>query len=193
MFEVEIDSGSNGSLRLPEELAAALSWKAEPRPGPLVEAIDEEARDCLGRLNGRLTLGSLVLPEPVASVGGSAPSIGYDVLGRFCIVFDQRTDKVRFYSRQAGPIISPSERSVGLSVKLEPAGWRIAGVIPGSPAEEAGVAAGDLITQIEGKPARNWSRDQLHDWVDTHDAMRIRVVSGGSSRDLKLRVWLLVP
>jgi len=192
-FEVEIDSGSNGSLHLPTELASSLSWKAEPRPGPLIEAIDEETRDYLGRLNGRLTLGSLVLPEPVASVRGAEPSIGYDVLGRFCIVFDQRADKVRFYSQQAGLIASPSERSVGLSIILDPAGWRVARVIPGSPAEEARLAAGDLITRIEGKLASNWSRDQLHDWVDTHAAMKLRVVSGGSSRDIKLRVWLLVP
>jgi predicted aspartyl protease len=192
-FDVEIDSGSNGSLHLPVELASAFSWKAELRPGPLLEAIDEETRDYLGRLNGRLTLGGLVLPEPVASVGGSLPSIGYDVLGGFCVVFDQRANKVRFYSRQAGPIASPSERSVGLSVKLDPAGWRVARVIPGSPAEEARLAAGDLITGIEGKLASDWSRDQLHDWVDSHDAMNLQVVRGGASRDINLRVWLMVP
>ena len=192
-FEVEIDSGSNGSLHLPAELASSLSWKADPRPGPLIEAIDEEMQDYLGRLNGRLTLGSLVLPEPVASVGGAEPSIGYDVLGRFCIVFDQRADRVRFYSQQAGPIASPSERSVGLSVKLDPAGWRVVRVIPGSPAEEARLAVGDLITGIEGKLARDWSRDQLHDWVDTHDAMKLQLLSSGASRDINLRVWLMVP
>ena len=192
-FEVEIDSGSNGSLHLPVELASSLSWKAEPRPGPLIEAIDEETQDYLGRLNGRLTLGSLVLPEPVASVGGAEPSIGYDVLGRFCIVFDQRADRVRFYSLQAGPIASPSERSVGLSVKLDPAGWRVVRVIPGSPAEEARLAVGDLITGIEGKLASAWSRDQLHDWVDTHDAMKLQLLSSGASRDINLRVWLMVP
>jgi len=192
-FEVEIDSGSNGSLHLSTELAAVLSWKVEPRPGPLLEAIDEETRDHLGRLHGQLTLGSLVLPAPVASIGGSMPSIGYDVMGRFCIAFDQRADKVRFYSREAGPIASPSERSVGVSLKLDPAGWRIAGVIPGSPAEAARCAIGDVITRIEGKPARDWSRDQIHDWVETHDALTLRVATGGSSRDLKLRVWLLVP
>ncbi len=193
LLELEIDSGSNGGLHLPIDLAAALSWKAEPRPGPLVEAIDEEARDYLGRLNGELTLGDLVLPEPVTSVGGSWPSIGYDVLSRFCIVFDQRAEKVRFYSGQAGPIASPSERSVGVSVKPEPAGWRVARIIPGSPAEEARLAAGDLITRIEGRPAREWSRDEFHDWVDAHDAMSLRVVSDGASRDIRLRVWLLVP
>jgi predicted aspartyl protease len=166
-FEVEIDSGSNGCLHLPAQLATALSWKAEPRPGPLIEAINEEARDYLGRLNGRLTLGGLELPEPVAAVGGSPPSIGYDLLSRFCVVFDQRADKVRF--------------------------WRIAGVIPGSPAEEAGLAAGDLIVRIEDRLATEWSRDQIHDWVETGSAMGLRVVSGGASRDLRLRVWLLVP
>jgi predicted aspartyl protease len=192
-FEVEIDSGANGSLQLPAELAAAVSWKAEPRPGSLVEVIDEEARDYLGRLNGRLALGSLALPEPVASIGGASPAVGYDLLSRFCVVFDQRAGQVRFYSAQTGPIASPPERSVGLSVKRVPAGWRIARVIPGSPAEAARLDVGDVVTRIEGQPAVDWSRDQLHDWVDTHQAISLRVVSDGSSRDLNLRVWLLVP
>jgi len=192
-FELEIDSGSNGNLHLPGELATTLTWKAEPRPGSMVEAMDEESRDYLGRVNGRLTLGSLDLPEPVASIGGPAPSIGYDVLGRFCVVFDQRADKVRFYSAQAGPFGSPPERSVGLSLKVDPAGWRVARVIPGSPAEEARLTAGDLVTRIEGRPAGKWSRNQLQDWVQTHRAMNLRVVRGGSARDVRLRVWLLVP
>ncbi len=192
-FELEIDSGSNGGLHVPADLAAALSWKAGPRPGPLVEAFNEETHDYLGRANGQLALGDLVMPEPVTSVGGTLPSIGYDVLGRFCVVFDQRANLVRFYSSQAGPIASPSERSVGLSVTPGPAGWRVERIIPGSPAEEARLSAGDLITRVEGTPAHDWSRDQLHDWVDAHDAMSLQVVSDGVSRDVNLRVWLLVP
>ncbi len=192
-FEVEIDSGSSGNLHLPADLADMLSWKAEPRPGPLIEAMTEAAREYLGRVNGQLALGDLVLPEPVASIGGQLPSIGYDVLSRFCVAFDQRTDRVRFYSARAGPFLSPPERSVGLSVSLDPAGWRVVRVIPGSPAEEARIASGDLITRLENQPACEWSHDQLHDWVETHDTMRLRVVSDGSSRDLQLRTWLLVP
>ena len=192
-FEVEIDSGSNGSLHVTRDLAAGLSWKTRPRPGPLIEAVDEEARDLLGRLGGQLTMGDLGIPEPVASVGGAMPSIGYDVLGRFCIVFDQRADKVRFYSRDTATIPSPSERSVGLSIKLDPAGWRVAGVIPGSPAEEARVVTGDLLARIEDRPASAWTRDQIHDWVETHDTLLVGVVNHTGTRDIKLRVWLLVP
>ena len=53
-LEIEIDSGANGGLRIPPDLAAELLWKSEPRPGPLVEAVGDEGRDYMGRLSGRV-------------------------------------------------------------------------------------------------------------------------------------------
>jgi hypothetical protein len=29
--------------------------------------------------------------------------------------------------------------------------------------------------------------------VDTHDAMKLQLLSSGASRDINLRVWLMVP
>jgi len=192
-LEVQIDSGANGGMRIPGDLAAELSWKAEPRPGPLVEAVGDEERDYIGRLAGRLTVGELEQIEPVVSIGGRLPALGYDILHRYCVVFDQRSDLVRFYSKEAGTIPAPSERSVGLSLKRDPAGWRVAGVIPGSPAEEAHLAAGDLVARIEGRRATDWARDQIHDWVENHEAMALVVSTPSGSRKVRLRVWSLVP
>ena len=69
----------------------------------------------------------------------------------------------------------------------------MAGIIPGSPAEEAHVNTGQLVTQIEGQPARTWTRDQLQSWIDTHEAIALAVSDSTGQRDLKLKVWSLVP
>jgi C-terminal processing protease CtpA/Prc len=84
-------------------------------------------------------------------------------------------------------------RSVGLSLETEAAGWRVVGVIPGSPAEGNAVSAGDLITRIEGRPALQWSRDQLDRWIDTRATVALQITSEPGPRDLVLRVWSLVP
>jgi predicted metalloprotease with PDZ domain len=140
-----------------------------------------------------LTLGGLEQTEPVASIGGRFPVLGYDLLHHFYIVFDQRNDLVRFYSKETGTIPAPSERSVGLSLKIDPAGWRIAGVIPGSPAEEARLAADDLVVRIEDRRATEWARDQIHDWIENHAAMALVVTTPSGAREVRLRVWSLVP
>jgi hypothetical protein len=33
----------------------------------------------------------------------------------------------------------------------------------------------------------------LHDWVDAHDTLTLRVANGAAGRELTLPVWLLVP
>jgi C-terminal processing protease CtpA/Prc len=82
---------------------------------------------------------------------------------------------------------------VGLSLEAEAAGWRVVGIIPGSPAEGGGVAAGDLISCIEGRPAAQWSRDQIDRWIDTRATIALQIGDGSSPRNLVLRVWPLVP
>ncbi|MDD2546707.1 MAG: DegQ family serine endoprotease [Burkholderiaceae bacterium] len=50
---------------------------------------------------------------------------------------------------QIGPVTKDVAESIGLG---KPAGAFVTGVEPGSPADKAGVEAGDIITRFEGKP-----------------------------------------
>jgi hypothetical protein len=52
---------------------------------------------------------------------------------------------------------------------------------------------GDLVTQIEGKTARSWTRDQIQDWIDAHESVALKLSGAGGERDVNLRVWSLVP
>ena len=72
-------------------------------------------------------------------------------------------------------------------------GWRVAGIIPNSPAEQAAIKEGDLVTQIEGQPARNWARDQIQNWIDAHATLALRLSATSGEREVNLRVWSLVP
>jgi len=192
-FEVMVDTGPTDTLHLPPASVASLSWKTAPRPGLLLAVAGEIDREQIGRLLGEMDLGQLRQLEPVVDISNGEPSIGVGLLHSFCLIFDESNDKLWLCSAEAGPVPSPGERSVGLSMIAESAGWRVVAIIPNSPAEEATIVNGDLVTSIEGKPARSWTRDQIQDWIDAHEFLALRLSGASGERDVNLRVWALVP
>jgi predicted aspartyl protease len=192
-LEVMVDTGATDKLHLPLASVASLNWKTAPRPGMLISAAGEMGREQVGRLSGALELGTLRQLEPVVDVGEGTPNIGVGLLHSFCLVFDESEDKLWICTADSGPVPSPGERSVGLSMIADSAGWRVIATIPNSPAEAAAIVEGDVLTQIEGKPASSWTRDQIQDWIDAHDTLVLKVSGTAGERDLNLRVWSLVP
>jgi predicted aspartyl protease len=190
---VLIDTGSNGDMSLPATLGRAMRWEDEPRPGALVAVVGEVGREQIGRLAGNLRLDQVRQPEPTASVSSGPASIGLRLLENFCVVFHESENRMWLCSADDEPGRAPIEYSIGLSLLPSPGGWRVAGIIPGSPAERAHLRAGALITEIEGHPAQTWTRDQIQDWIDSHDAVALTVSDQTGRRNLSLRVWPLVP
>jgi predicted aspartyl protease len=192
-FDVMIDTGATDRLHLTPDSVASLNWKIPPRPGLLVAAAGEIDREQVGRLSGTLELGQLRQLEPVAEISDGNPSIGVGLLHSFCLVFDESEDKLWLCSAESGLVPSPGERTVGLSMIADSAGWRVYAIIPNSPAERAAIVKDDLVTQIEGKPAHSWSRDQIQNWIEAHDSLVLRLSGATGERDVNLRVWSLVP
>jgi predicted aspartyl protease len=192
-FEVMIDTGASDRLHLPPAAVASLSWKTAPRPGLLIAVAGEIGREQVGRLSGELDLGQLRQLEPVVDISEGTPSLGVGLLHSFCLVFDESEDKLWLCSVESGLVPSPGERSVGLSMIADSAGWRVVAIIPNSPAEQAAIVSGDLVTQIEGKPALSWTRDQIQDWIETHEFLALTLSGAAGERDVNLRVWSLVP
>ena len=192
-LEVMIDTGANQALQLPVKLAPAFQWKVEPRAGSLVAVFGEVGREEIGRLNGSLLIGGVEQVEPTAVVSAGPASLGLRSFERFCVVFHQAENKVWLCGPDSGPIKPTAERSIGLSVCSAPGGLRIAGVIPGSPAAMAHLAAGALITQIEHRPAASWTRDQMEQWINSHAEVALVIADKDGARALTLGVWDLVP
>ncbi len=191
--DVMIDTGANHALHLTSELASAFQWKVEPRAGSLVAAVGETGREWIGRLAGSLLLGGIEQVEPTAVISAGPPSLGLRSLESLCVIFHQSENMVWFCGPGTAPLEPTAERSIGLSLYSDPGGWRVAGVIPGSPAEQAHVAAGSLVTQVQGRPAMSWTRDEMQQWIESHADVALVVASEAGERALTLQVWDLVP
>lgn len=191
--ELMIDTGANQALQLPAGQASSFQWKVEPRTGSMVVVFGEVGREAIGRLAGTMSIGCIQQIEPAAVISGGMGSLGFRTLERFCVVFHQTEKKVWFCGSMPLPIMPAAERSIGLSVYSDRGGLRVAGVIPGSPADDAHLAAGSLVTQIEHRPATGWTRDQMEQWINSHAEVALVVSDTAGERALTLRVWDLVP
>jgi hypothetical protein len=111
-----------------------------------------------------LTLGAVRIDGPVAELSdaehGSFSDANYDgnigsaLLKRFVVTFDYAHQ--RLYLRPASPPVADvgTFDRAGLWFNASPSGYLVTAVDRGGPAEAAGLVSGDVITAIDGKPAR---------------------------------------
>lgn len=191
--EVMIDTGSNHALQLSTGLVSSLHWKVEPRVGSMVAVLGGVGREQIGRLNGSLFFGGIQEVEPTAVVSTGPASLGLRSLERFCVIFHHSENMVWLCGPNPAPIMPAAERSIGFSFYPDRGGLRIASVIPGSPADEANLGSGALVTQIEHRPATSWTRDEMERWIDSRPDIALVVAGAAGERALTLRVWDLVP
>lgn len=191
--EVMIDTGSNHALQFPSGFVSSFQWKVEPRVGSMVAVFGEVGREQIGRLAGNFSLGGIQEVEPTAVISNGPASLGLRSLERFCVIFHQSENMAWLCGTDSAPMMPTAERSIGLSFYPDPGGLRIAGVIPGSPAEEANLGSGALVTQIENRPATSWTRDQVEQWINSRAEIALVVADAAGERALTLRVWNLVP
>lgn len=192
-LSVMLDSGANGSLELNVDEAAGLDWKIAPRTAGLVAALGGLGRDTVGRLSGTARLGTITQEDPVTALGAGVSRLGTDFFRTLCVVFNRERDRLWICADSTAPIPSPAKRSVGLSLLADREGWRVAGIIPGSPAAAAEVAPDDMITEIQDTPASRWSREEIQQLINRSSALSVAISGPSGARRLELPVWSLVP
>ncbi|MDE2182486.1 MAG: aspartyl protease family protein [Alphaproteobacteria bacterium] len=113
----------------------------------------------------RLTLGDVVVPSPLTAMstdtgGGFAAAdfpnnVGGGVLKRFAVTLDYQ-HSVLYLKPLAGPVpdLDAFDRS-GLWINEADGGFKIFEVTKGSPAEDAGLKAGDVIEAVDGRPVKD--------------------------------------
>lgn len=160
-----------------------------------------EVRHRLGRLE-RLAVGPIVdrrvpvtAPASASGPGDRAGVLGARWLGRFRVIFD--------YPRRRliveGPT-GPGERepfdsdASGLFLVAAEAGLEVLGTTEESPATAAGLAAGDLLVAVDGRPAAELGLDRVRELLRrpgrTH---RLEVRRGGALRTVELTTRDLSP
>ncbi|MBP6014433.1 MAG: aspartyl protease family protein [Alphaproteobacteria bacterium] len=202
----DIDTGSRASVGLNSPFVQRHALRA--RFVPNVEAvtgwgIGGPTRASVARVK-RLRLGSIAIndvivdmsrhTQGVMSHGAPAGSVGSGLLKRFAMTFDYAGQRVFFLPHERTATRDAFDRS-GLWINRGGGGFRIDGVVARSPAGEAGLKDGDVITAVDGKPASAMSLSELRDRM--RDAplgseVRLSVRSGGVMRAVVLRLRDLI-
>jgi len=79
------------------------------------------------------------------------------------------------------------------SVTKAGAYWRIIGMVPDSPAAQAGIEAGDLITRINNEPVEQWGSDRFKLLIEKAERITCAFLVGRREYELELDVMDLVP
>ncbi|MEO6875940.1 MAG: aspartyl protease family protein [Opitutaceae bacterium] len=191
-FAALIDSGSDAALSL-NPVGLQPVFAVAPRQGATVGTLTGDRAQEVGRLAASLTIGSYTLIRPVADLTDELASLGGGILKNFTVTFDQEHNQVTFERDTPGPIPPEPRRSAGLSFTKTPAYWRVASVIPGSPAASAGVQPGDLVTRVNGELISKWDIRRYELLVATATSIEFTFLNGAQEVPERLDVFDLVP
>lgn len=191
-FIALIDSGSDASLTL-NPIGLQPEFSVLPRAGVTFATLSGDREQRIGRIAHPLGVGGYLIESPVTDLTEDLSSIGSGVLRHFTVTFDQERSQVTFYRDTPGPVPPAAQRSSGLSFSKTPAYWRIAGVVPGSPAAEVGVQRGDLVTRINGEPVAKWNLRRYEQLVASATDIAFTFLNGNRETERRVKVFDLVP
>src|SRR5688572_22358620 len=191
-FVALIDSGSDMAFSL-NPIGLEPHFAFGPTIGATVGTIAGDRTQRVGRLAETLTIGDHAFPRPIVDLSDELSAIGAGVLKNFAVTFDQANDRVAFSRPVTSPIEMPAQRSTGVSFSKAAAYWRVAGVVPKSPADEAGVRIGDLVTRVNGEPVARWELKRYEELIESEDEVAFTFLLGNAETEKRVRVFELVP
>jgi hypothetical protein len=187
-----IDSGSDAAFSL-NPVGVNPRFAFGPAEGAVVGTIAGERLQQVGRLDETMVLGGQIFEQPIVDLTDELSTIGGGILRHFTVTFDQRRDRVVFHREERGVITAPPQRSAGVSFTRTPAYWRVAGVVPKSPAQAVGVERGDLVVRINGEPMAKWDLRRYEQLVATAGEISLTFLHGTHEKEKRVKIFELVP
>ena len=191
-FVALIDSGSDVALSL-NPIGLNPTYVTPPRPGATVTTLSGDRTQRVARLADTLFIGDYPIQQPIVDLTDELTSIGGGLLKFFTVTFDQEHSHVTFHRPSKQPIPPKTQRSSGMSFDKTPAYWRIASVIPGSPAAAVGVQDGDLVTRINDEPVANWDLARYQQLIASADEVEFTFLNGTQETVRNLKIFDLIP
>jgi hypothetical protein len=187
-----VDSGSDAWFSL-NPVGVSPVFAAGPALGATIGSLGGEHTQRVGRLAETLVIGGQPFERPVVDLTDELSAVGGGVLRHFSVSFDQLRDRVIFHRDVPGLIECPPLRSAGVSFSKTPAYWRVAGVVPRSPAEAEGMQPGDLVIRINGEPVASWDFRRFETLLAESEEMTVTLLNGSTELDRRLRFFELIP
>lgn len=191
-FVALVDSGSDATLHL-NPVGLDPKFVAGPRPGVAVGTLAGDREQQIGRVNETLVIGNYELQQPIVDLTDELSAIGGGVLQHFTVTFDQERSRVTFYRDSMAPLLPTPRLHSGLSFNKTPAYWRVAAVIPDSPAARSGVQSGDLVTRINGEPVSQWTFQRYEQLVAAGGEIAFTFLNGHDETEKRIPIFTLVP
>lgn len=191
-FVALVDSGSDATLSL-NPIGLDPAYSVPPRRGATISTLGGDREQQMGRLAQNLLVGDYTIEQPVVDLTDELTSIGGGLLKHFTVTFDQEHSRVTFHRDSRAPVIPQPNRSVGLSFSKTPAYWRVASVIPESPAASADIQPGDLVIRIDGQPVDQWDIVRYQELIASASEVAFTFLNGTQETEVRLNVFDLVP
>jgi C-terminal processing protease CtpA/Prc len=125
----------------------------------------------------------------VGAEGEDAGNVGTGTLKQFNVTFDYHHHTLYFDKNANFGKPDVFNRS-GLAIQIKAEGVVVASVLEDSPAEEAGISAGDTITAIDGWMGDQTTAERLLDilWQQPGTAVRLSISHLGVRRDVRIKL-----
>ena len=186
--DADVDTGSMGGLQLPAALASTLPLAAPPVPFALARTVSRELVLSQARFKGTVQLGRHALASPLVAFteGFDHANLGSELLRHFALTFDQKGSRMRLVRAGDAPITMPPRRTTGLVLRPTPGGLEVALVATGGPAEKAGVAQGDRVLAVEGRPVEAWPPGQIRERLGSPEPVTLRLGRGETTLEARI-------
>lgn len=200
-LDVIVDLGAKHALHATERTVARLELERRfPRNvyTPVGAGVGGETRYRMTRAAG-ISLGGASAATArgallAMSADGTMRNTSYDALlgigylGRFRVVIDYPHGRVLLSPTLARDVPEPFDRS-GLFAIADGGVLRVTFVVPGSPAAESGMAPGDTVAALDGKPLVWTDLDVLRDALSDPVRLTVRLtVRHGTTREVALQL-----
>ena len=194
-----VDTGSRLAISLNSPFVRANAWALEAAErsvdAPYGVGVGGASKTRVGRLES-FRLGRHAVARPVAGFtfdtkgakasADAAGAIGGEILRRFTVVFDY--SRLAMYLEPGRDFAEPFEYDMlGAQLKLEGSAFVVHRVVAGSAAEAAGLAAGDAILAVDGRPSAGLSLEEVRRMFRVDGGSHaLAVRTGDTTREVKV-------
>jgi hypothetical protein len=202
----EIDTGSSTALVLQRAFVDQHGFEVR-HPGGLrmkTSGVDGVFETLAARLD-RFAIANAEIKRPVAEfpsggkgglpVAGVDGSIGYQILRQFVLTFDYARGELWVERSAAFGAKTVEWKSGFQAVKSDGPGFHVVTVMPNSLAAAAGISVGDIITEVDGKPAASVGQVEFSGLMRRPDGtvVHLGIIRDGIPRSVPLTLKELLP